>query len=75
MTVFVALIQIPYEGERFVGVYSTYAKAKKALLEVSKGWQTLNREANLVISKIQVDGEVVYYTWKVKPPQRQWKEW
>ncbi|MFM6157864.1 MAG: hypothetical protein ACKPE3_33545 [Sphaerospermopsis kisseleviana] len=71
MTVFVALIQLPYEGESFVGVYSTYAKAEKALLE---RWEKLNKEADLVIASQQIDGEEEN-VWKVKPPQKQWKEW
>ncbi|MFM6134356.1 MAG: hypothetical protein ACKPCP_09320 [Sphaerospermopsis kisseleviana] len=77
MTVFVALIQLPYEGESFVGVYSTYAKAEKALLEE---WEKLKREADLVIAETQIDTQIGsrkenVVSWKVKPPQRQWKEW
>ncbi|MFM6106733.1 MAG: hypothetical protein ACKPE3_13290 [Sphaerospermopsis kisseleviana] len=74
-TVFVALIQIPYEGERFVGVYSTKQLAEKALLQK---WERLAVEAELVVSQIQIDGnndENIINFWKVKLPEKQWKEW
>ena len=76
-TVFVALVRIPYQGESFIGAYSTKQLAEKALLQK---WEKLAVEAELVVSQIQIDGdgnndENIIDFWKVKPPQRQWKEW
>lgn len=70
-TVFVAILQIPYEGEKFIGVYSSRKLAEESVIT---RWKDLAHEATLVVTEVEVNGGVVN-SWKVKPPQKEWKEW
>lgn len=65
-TVFVALLQIPYEGEKFIGVYSSRNNAEKALL---KAWK---EDASLTDTN---DTTTQSWAKVTPPPQKQWKEW
>lgn len=78
-TVFVALLQIPYEGEKFIGVYSSRKLAEKALLKTWEEDASLSRrKAALVVLETDTDTkDTTTQSWaKVSaPPQKQWKEW
>ena len=71
-TVFVALLQIPYEGEKFIGVYTSRDNAEKALLNSHK---ELARGATLVVKEVEINSNVFLNSWEVKQPQKEWKEW
>lgn len=70
--VFVALLQIPYEGEKFLGVYTSKKMAEESLIT---RWKDLAHEASLVVTEVEVNGGVVNSWEVVSPPQKQWKEW
>lgn len=70
-TVFVALLQIPYEGEKFIGVYSSKKMAEESLI---LRWKNLAHEATLRVTEVEVNGNSVN-SWEVKQPQKEWKEW
>ena len=70
-TVFVALLQIPYEGEKFIGVYSSRKLAEESVIT---RWKDLAHEATLLVTEVEVNGGVVN-SWEVKQPQKEWKEW
>lgn len=70
-TVFVALLQIPYEGEKFIGVYSSRKLAEESLIT---RWKDLAHEATLLVTEVEINGSVLN-SWEVKQPQKEWKEW
>lgn len=70
-TVFIALLQIPYEGEKFIGVYSSRKLAEESLIT---RWKDLAREATLLVTEVEINGSVLN-SWEVKQPQKEWKEW
>jgi hypothetical protein len=80
-TVFVALLRIPYEGEKFIGVYSSRNNAEKALLKAWKEDASLSRrKAGLVVLETDTDidtNDTNTQSWAkvTPPPQKQWKEW
>ena len=70
-TVFVALLQIPYEGEKFIGVYSSRKLAEESVIT---RWKDLAHEATLLVTEVEINGSVLN-SWEVKQPQKEWKEW